>query len=172
MNIVIQKKNAKTTKNIAKLNNAINKGDDVFLFINADWCGHCKTVKPEWAKLYKTKYSPSVVIANVNSELYKGITNFGPDVEGFPDLRYINKAKGINEKFENSKLPDTNRTFIAFDKWIKSKTSNKNNTNKNNTNKHNFHKNKYNTKKHVRGMVYGGSRGRRSKTRKNRTRRI
>jgi thiol-disulfide isomerase/thioredoxin len=170
MNIVIQKKNAKSTKNIAKLNNAINKGDDVFLFINADWCGHCKTVKPEWAKLYKTKYGPSVVIANVNSELYKGITNFGPDVEGFPDLRYINKAKGITEKFENSKLPDTNRTFNAFVQWIKSKTSNKNNTNKNNTNKHNFHKNKYNTKKHVRGMVYGGSRRRgKNNTRKTRT---
>jgi len=166
MNIVIQKKNAKSTKNIEKLNNAINKGDDVFLFINADWCGHCKTVKPEWAKLYKTKYGPSVVIANVNSELYKGITNFGPDVEGFPDLRYINKAKGINEKFENSKLPDTNRSFIAFDKWIKSKTGTKTGTK---TSKHK--NNKYNTKKHVRGMVYGGSKGRRSKTRKNRTRR-
>jgi len=166
MNIVIKKKNAKSTKNIEKLNNAINKGDDVFLFINADWCGHCKTVKPEWAKLYKTKYGPSVVIANVNSELYKGITNFGPDVEGFPDLRYINKAKGINEKFENSKLPDTNRSFIAFDKWIKSKTGTKTGTK---TSKHK--NNKYNTKKHVRGMVYGGSKGRRSKTRKNRTRR-
>ena len=171
MNIVIQKKNAKSTKNIAKLNNAINKGDDVFLFINADWCGHCRDMKKEWKLLKNNSYGPNVVIANVNSELYKGITDFGPDVEGFPDLRYINKAKGINEKFENSKLPDTNRSFIAFDKWIKSKTSNKNNTNKNNTNKHNFHKNKYNTKKHVRGMVYGGSKGRRSKTMKNRTRR-
>ena len=162
MNIVIQKKNAKSIKNMAKLNNAINKGDDVFIFINADWCGHCKTVKPEWAKLYKTKYGPSVVIANVNSELYKDITNFGPDVEGFPDLRYINKAKGINEKFENSGLPDTNRSFSAFVQWIKSKTeSTKNNI---------IHKNKYNTKKHVRGMVYGGSKSRRSKTRRSKTR--
>lgn len=166
MNIVIQKKNAKSIKNMAKLNNAINKGDDVFIFINADWCGHCKTVKPEWAKLYKTKYTPSVVIANVNSELYKDITNFGPDVEGFPDLRYINKAKGINEKFENSGLPDTNRSFNAFDKWIKAKTG----AGVKST-KHNMHKNKYNTKKHVRGMVYGGSRSKRNKTRKNRTRR-
>ena len=170
MNIVIQKKNAKSTKNMTKLNNAINKGNDVFLFINADWCGHCKTVKPEWAKLYKTKYAPTVVIANVNSELYKGITDFGPDVEGFPDLRYINKAKGINEKFENSKLPDTNRTFNAFDKWIKSKTGAGNKSPKHNTKYK--HKNKYNTKKHVRGMIYGGSRKRKSKTMKNRTRRV
>jgi len=166
MNIVIQKKNAKSIKNMAKLNNAINKGDDVFIFVNADWCGHCKTVKPEWAKLYKTKYGPNVIIANVNSELYKSITNFGTDIEGFPDLRYINKAKGINEKFENSGLPDTSRSFSAFDKWIKTKIDKGVKSPK---------KNKYDTKKHVRGMVYGGSRGRgrkRSKTRKNRTRRI
>lgn len=165
MNIVIQKNNSKSIKNMAKLNNAINKGDDVFIFVNADWCGHCKTVKPEWAKLYKTKYGPNVIIANVNSKLYKSITDFGTDIEGFPDLRYINKAKGINEKFENSGLPDTSRSFSAFDKWIKSKTK---------LPKHNMHKNKYNTKKHVRGMVYGGSKrsGRKgSKTIKNRTRR-
>jgi thiol-disulfide isomerase/thioredoxin len=162
MNIVIQKKNSKSIKNMAKLNNAINKGDDVFIFINANWCGHCKTVKPEWAKLYKIKYGPSVVIANVNSELYKGITDFGPDVEGFPDLRYINKSKGINEKFENSNLPDTTRSFNAFDKWIKTKIS---------KDAKSIKKNKYNTKKHVRGMVYGGSRSRKNKTIKNRTRR-
>ena len=168
MNIVIQKKNSKSIKNMTKLNNAINKGDDVFIFVNADWCGHCKTVKPEWVKLYKTKYGPTVIIANVNSELYKDITDFGPDIEGFPDFRYINKKKGINEKFENSGLPDTNRSFSAFDKWIKAKTK---------LSKHNAkHKNKYNTKKHVRGMVYGGSKGRigrkiKSKTMKNRTRR-
>ena len=168
MNIVIQKKNSKSIKNMTKLNNAINKGDDVFIFVNADWCGHCKTVKPEWVKLYKTKYGPTVIIANVNSELYKDITDFGPDIEGFPDFRYINKKKGINEKFENSGLPDTNRSFSAFDKWIKAKTK---------LSKHNAkHKNKNNTKKHVRGMVYGGSKGRigrkiKSKTMKNRTRR-
>jgi len=157
MNIVIQKKNLKSIKNIEKLNNAINKGDDVFIFINADWCGHCKAMKKDWSKLNKYKYGPNVVIANVNSELYEEITNFGPNVEGFPDLRYINMKKGINEKFENSGLTDTDRTFVAFNKWITSKTGIKAKT----------ESNKHKTRKHVKGMVYGKSRSRNHKTRKN-----
>ena len=73
-------------------------------------------------------------------------------------LRYINKVKGIIEKFEDSGLSDMTRTYSAFDKWIKAKTK---------LSKHNAkHKNKNNTKKHVRGMVYGGSKGRKNKTRK------
>ena len=139
MNIVIQKENPKL---MAQLNNAINNGNDVFLFISADWCSHCKNMKPEWVKLYKNKYGPNVVVANVNSTLYKDITNFGPEVEGFPDLRYINKTKGINEKFEDSGISDINRTYIAFDKWIKSKTKNT---------EGGFKK----TYKHKKGMIYG-----------------
>ena len=155
MNIVIQKKNPKIME---KLNNAINKGNDVFLFISADWCGHCKNMKPEWAKLSNNKYGQNVVIANVNSELNDDILGFGPKAEGFPDLRYINKQKGIIEKYEDSKLPDMTRTYNAFQKWITSKIGNKSNT------------------KHIKGMVYGktikhggGNKTRRRKTRGNKT---
>ena len=144
MNIVIQKKNPKSMK---KLNNAINKGDDVFLFISADWCGHCTHMKPEWAKLYKNKYGPNVVVANVNSELNDEIQGFGPKAEGFPDLRYINKMKGIIEKFEDSGISDMNRTYSAFNQWILSKT----NTGITKSNK--------TYKKHKKGMVYGKKQG-------------
>ena len=89
MNIVIQKKD----KYLNQLNEAIKNGNDIFIFTSADWCGHCTAMKPEWAKLKQNNYGPNVVIANVNSEIYKAVHGFGPDVNGFPDLRYINKRK-------------------------------------------------------------------------------
>ena len=190
MNIVIKKNNSKSKKNMIKLNNAINKGDDVFIFISANWCGHCKTTHHEWIKLGKHNYGPNIIIANVDSELNDDIEGFGSKAEGFPDLRYINKNKGIIEKFEDSKLPDTSKTFSAFDKWIKSKTNtdikSKTNTDiksKTNTNtdikskvysnsqskshinsRSKSHSNK--SKKHTKGMIYGGKRLTRTKTRK------
>ena len=139
MNIVIQKKN----KYLNQLNEAINKGNDIFLFTSADWCGHCKVMKPEWFKLKQNNYGLNVVIANINSEIYKSIHNFGPDVNGFPDLRYINKQKGIVENFENN-----DRTYEAFDKWIRSKIS----------------ATATNANQHIKGMVYE----QKNNTRKNR----
>ena len=151
MNIVIQKKNPKS---ITKLNNAINKGDHVFIFISADWCGHCKTMKPEWAKLCKNKYGPNVVIANVNSDLHEEIQGFGPKAEGFPDLRYINKMKGIIEKYEDSGILNSERTYEAFYQWIMSKT-------KTGSNK---------IKTHKKGMVYnGGTRKQKNKRKQKKT---
>ena len=68
MNIVIQKKNSKSIKNMTKLNNAINKGDDVFIFVNADWCGHCKKLAPIFEELSE-KVPESVRVAKFDATL-------------------------------------------------------------------------------------------------------
>ena len=144
MNIVIQKKD----KQLNDLNEAYNNGKHVFLFISADWCDHCKIVKPEWFKLKQNNYGPDVVIVNVDSEIYKNIKGVGPDAEGFPDFRYISKLNGI-EKFNDG------RTYEAFDQWIKSK-SGKSSSKSKSKSKSSHNK----TNKHIKGMIYGGTRKR------------
>ena len=70
------------------------KHDFVFVDFYADWCGHCKTFKPEWAKLEST------------------INRMG------------NKIKGNNvtvKSYEDSKIPTTlaekphcGKNFVPF----------------------------------------------------------
>ena len=144
MNIVIQKKD----KYLNQLNEAIKNGNDIFIFTSADWCGHCTAMKPEWAKLKQNNYGPNVVIANVNSEIYKAVHGFGPDVNGFPDLRYINKKKGIVENLGN-----IDRTYEAIDKMIRSKVGT------------------ITAPKHVKGMVYEKpKKSKKNKSKKNKSR--
>jgi len=145
MNIVIDKKSENL---MDKLNNAINtKGVNVFIFVSAEWCGHCKDTIPEWEQLENNNYGDNVMIARVDSELNDKIQGFGEPATGFPDLRYINKSDGIVEKYNNS------RTISDFDEWIKSKL-NKSNNNKPDNKKNKTNKKK--NKKHVKGTQYGG----------------
>ena len=96
----------------------------------------------------------SRALANVNSEIYKFVHGFGPPVNGFPDVRYINKKKGIVENLGN-----IDRTYEALDKMIRSKVG---------TNA---------TSKHIKGMVYEkknqinkSRKNKKNKSRKNKSR--
>ena len=151
MNIVIEKKSEQL---LDKLNNAINKGINIFVFVSADWCGHCKDTIPIWSQLENNNYGDDVMIARVDSELHNKIDGFGEPATGFPDLRYINKSQGIVEKYNNG------RTIEEFDDWVKSKSGKKNPPKKQNQMKKQNpqKKQKKQNNKHVKGTQYGGTR--------------
>jgi len=153
MNIVIDKKSENL---MDKLNNAINKnGSNIFIFVSAEWCGHCKTTIPEWNKLENNDYGDNVVIARVDSDLHDKIEGFGEPASGFPDLRYINKSQGIIEKYNSG------RTIQDFNDWITSKTNKNTTAKKTKAKEKTKSKEKTNAKtktnkRHVKGAQYGG----------------
>ena len=80
----------------------------------APWCGHCKTMKPEYEKL-KTKYknNPKYGVAMINCDENKDIcTKKG--INGFPTLKlYTNPSKDKSKEYNGP------RTGIALESFLK-----------------------------------------------------
>ena len=80
--------------NLSKL---INDGNWMVLYY-AEWCGHCKTMKPEWHKvvsnLSNSKTSNKINVAEIESEHIGKLLN-KPDIEGFPTIKMYNNGKAV-----------------------------------------------------------------------------
>jgi protein disulfide-isomerase A6 len=64
----------------------------VFVQFYAPWCGHCKTLAPEWDVVSATfKQASDVVIAKVNADKYKSLAS-KYDVSGFPTIKLFLKG--------------------------------------------------------------------------------
>lgn len=61
----------------------VTTGKTVFVKFYAPWCGHCKKLKPEWAKLKHDE----VVVAEVDCTSEKALCS-KYEVKGFPTLKY------------------------------------------------------------------------------------
>jgi protein disulfide-isomerase A6 len=73
----------------------LDKSKTVFVEFYAPWCGHCKSLAPDWEKLgLAFQNEANVVIAKVDADAHKSIgEKFG--VSGFPTLKFFpadNKA--------------------------------------------------------------------------------
>ena len=93
--------NVTDSKNLNRLNSVLPK-KDFFLWFYADWCGHCKTMEPEWEKLVKTcgkKYNLARVRDDQKDQL---INNLGSSVQGFPTLGSTNLKNSNNNSNNNS----------------------------------------------------------------------
>ena len=106
-------------ENISKLNHYINNGNPTFLFLYMDGCGPCDSTKKEWERMKqlfpKEEEQRSIVVAQVNKDLYGNLKGVGSDPMAFPTLRYI---KGDNiEEYESG------RTAEALAGWINGKTN-------------------------------------------------
>jgi protein disulfide-isomerase A6 len=85
----------------------------------APWCGHCKSLAPEWAKLGKavlaSKDKDSIVIAKVDANEHSSLgTDYA--VQGFPTIKYFAKGSSEPEEYNGG------RTLEDFLKFLNSKT--------------------------------------------------
>ena len=90
--------NVTDSRNLNRLNSVLPK-KDFFLWFYADWCGHCKSMEPEWEKLVKTcgnKYNLARVRDDQKDQL---INNLGQNVQGFPTLG--STANRVNNSVNN-----------------------------------------------------------------------
>lgn len=77
------------------------KDVDSVLFIGADWCGHCKTFKPEFVKFSDLAKGTNIRALYINEKNQKGLISkmrrnketWGYDVPGFPAI--IGFHKGV-----------------------------------------------------------------------------
>ncbi|CAL1366721.1 unnamed protein product [Linum trigynum] len=95
----------------------LDESKDVFLEIYAPWCGHCQALEPTYNKLAKhLRGIDSIVIAKMD-----GTTNEHPRAksDGFPTLLFFPAG---NKSFDPITV-DTDRTVVAFYKFIKKRAS-------------------------------------------------
>jgi thiol-disulfide isomerase/thioredoxin len=116
--------NVTDSRNLNKLNSLLPK-KDFFLWFYADWCGHCKTVEPEWKKLVKlcgNRYNLARVRDDQKDQL---INNLGSSVQGFPTfgnaviptIKNSGNNSGNNSGYNNNNNNNNNNNTEIFNTY-------------------------------------------------------
>jgi len=94
----------------------VDGSKNVLVEFFAPWCGHCKTLAPEWEKAAEAyAKSKDVVIAKVDADAHKDLGGrFG--VTGFPTIKYFPKGTTTPQDY------DGGRTFEDITKFVEEKT--------------------------------------------------
>jgi thiol-disulfide isomerase/thioredoxin len=115
-------------KDVHKIDELIEKGNDVFILIYMEGCGPCNAVRPEWAKLehaLKQQYANNdkLVIVDVNKDFLSKIKNIDESkIVGFPTMKYFtNYGKKIEDYDNSSFLNKGAKNVDTFINWIDSK---------------------------------------------------
>jgi len=97
--------------------NVVGKDAAVLVEFYAPWCGHCKSLVPEYAKLAAAAAGSAngkVVIAKVNADAHNALgSRFG--VSGFPTIKFFPASSTTPEDYEGG------RTAEAFVKFLNTK---------------------------------------------------
>ena len=102
-------------KNVNLLNNNLNKGLWLVWFF-ADWCGHCKTMVPEWSNLKKNNCH-SLNLAKVRDDYVSQINNDTP-VQGYPTIILYKNGELVG-------IHNGERTSDSFNDYVKNNISTK-----------------------------------------------
>jgi protein disulfide-isomerase A6 len=94
----------------------VGKDKGALVEFYAPWCGHCKNLVPEYARLgAAAKSSDKVVVAKVNADAHNALgSRFG--VSGFPTIKYFPAGSQTPEDYNGG------RTADAFVKFLNDKT--------------------------------------------------
>jgi len=91
-----------------------SEGTDSFTFYYADWCPHCKTVKPvfqKWSEQKSISVGSKTVFLNMveadqNPEQIKKM-----NVKGFPTFM-LQRANGSTQEFDGDRTPDGWKSWL------------------------------------------------------------
>jgi thioredoxin-like negative regulator of GroEL len=110
-----------------KLSSMLNKGDWLVLYY-ADWCGHCKDMKPEWHKSIEhlKASNKNIHIGEIESTNIPSLTH-KPEISGFPTIKMYNYGKEVGN-FDNQPRISQNITKFAMDNSSKHHVTKHHNT--------------------------------------------
>jgi thiol-disulfide isomerase/thioredoxin len=105
MNIKVNSSN--DALNLSKL---LKDGNWMVLYY-AEWCGHCKTMKPEWKKAVDnvSNNKDTINVAEIESS-HIGNLSEPPNVDGYPTIKMYNNGKEV-AKFEDERISDKIEKF-------------------------------------------------------------
>eukprot|EP01065_Artemidia_motanka_P023178 TRINITY_DN2760_c0_g2_i1.p1 TRINITY_DN2760_c0_g2~~TRINITY_DN2760_c0_g2_i1.p1 ORF type:complete len:277 (+),score=107.17 TRINITY_DN2760_c0_g2_i1:64-831(+) len=85
---------------------------DVFVKFYAPWCGHCKSMAPEWVSLAESnKGVTDLLIAEVNADEHKHLARHH-DIQGFPTLKWYSKSNKKGETYQGARAAAAMQDFI------------------------------------------------------------
>ena len=159
--------------NLNEFNASMAEGVGMVAY-TADWCGHCKRLKPHWNKFQnkcsRKKTTRPITVANCDVPKYAGNAFYADKVQGFPTILAFKDGKMI-ESFKpedgNRENPKDLERFLkrfvnAMDlkkrnkkrkKSTKRKKKQKNKTKKNNKSKKKRKRKKRPSRKNVKKLV-------------------
>ena len=122
--------NASDPKTAKKINDIIKKAKHIFILVYMVGCGPCNATRPEWKKMCQSlenKYSlnDDVAILDLDSKFMNEVKGLG-DINGFPTMKYMSDNGNVIEAYEDSSIPNKERSSNSFIEWIESKVSKKN----------------------------------------------
>jgi len=152
----INKNNHKRNPNlIKKINSHLSKNDNkLFILFFMEGCPPCNETRPEWSKLQNVLSDDflkkqDIAIVSIDKDLFGKLKHIKRELTGFPTMRFITDSGNIEENYEDSDIPEKDRTIDSFVEWIKLK-SGENNITKSET-KPEITPNKKTHKKHIIG---------------------
>jgi len=92
---------------------ATKKHEQLLVEFYAPWCGHCKTLAPEWTKAAVTSKDAPIKMAKVDATASKKLAETFK-IQGFPTIKYF--KQGIPSEYDGGR---TEKDIVA---WIKRKS--------------------------------------------------
>lgn len=84
----------------------------VFVMYYANWCGHCKTTKPEFQKLLDSYQGPvKILMIDAEAEEHKDLVK-SQDIKGFPTIRYY--PNGLDSSYSEYNGDRQSDSFLSY----------------------------------------------------------
>jgi len=97
-------------------NQVVDGSKHVFLKVYAPWCGHCKSLAPDWEELATTfKAERNVAVAKLDATVHGEIAK-QLDVKGYPTLLFFPKGQSVPIPYRGD------RSINGLIDWLNQKT--------------------------------------------------